>query len=411
MKKVKKESLISFLTIEMGQSPEANFVNKDGMGFPLLNGPAEFTNRYPIPVQYTTDAKRFANKEDILFCVRGSTTGRMNIADQKYAIGRGLAAISHIQGQYLNSFVKGLLDMNLKNLLGGTLGSVFPNLTKDQLFEFRCIVPSIGEQQKIATVLSSIDDKIALNEKLNDNLERMAKAIYNYWFVQFDFPDENGKPYKSSGGKMVYNEQLKQEIPEGWEVKNLDFISTITGGSTPSKANEANFTKGGKGVSWITPKDLSDNKINKFISHGEFDVTDIGLKEASLKKMPQETVLMSSRAPIGYLAIASNEVTTNQGFKSFVPKAHYTSEFIFYKISNLLPSIINKSSGSTFKEVSTTTLKNIAIDVPNAIVLKQYELIKPLFLNQKNLEMQNQQLSALRDWLLPMLMNGQVTVD
>src|SRR6185312_15654414 len=121
MSKVKIAALSSFLNIEMGQSPEAEFVNQKSTGFPLLNGPAEFTDRYPIPVQYTTNGKRFAEKSDILFCVRGSTTGRMNIADQKYAIGRGLAAISHRNGKHLNSFAKGVIDTNLKNLLGGTL--------------------------------------------------------------------------------------------------------------------------------------------------------------------------------------------------------------------------------------------------------------------------------------------------
>ena len=124
-----------FLSIEMGRSPSSDIVDFEKKGLPLLNGPAEFTDRYPIPVQYSTFGNRFANKNDILFCVRGSTTGRMNIADQKYIIGRGLAAISHKRGGYLNSFVKGLIDYNLKWLIGGTLGSVFPNLTKKQLYD------------------------------------------------------------------------------------------------------------------------------------------------------------------------------------------------------------------------------------------------------------------------------------
>jgi type I restriction enzyme, S subunit len=178
---MKISPLSDFLNIEMGQSPEAGFVNKDLNGMPLLNGPAEFTDRYPVPVQYTTNAKRFANKSDILFCVRGSTTGRMNIADRRYAIGRGLAAISHKKGEQLNSFVRGLFDVNLKSLLGGTLGSVFPNLTKDQLFDFKCSIPSVDIQRKIAHVLSCIDNKIALNTKINDNLP------HNYFTFTWPF--------------------------------------------------------------------------------------------------------------------------------------------------------------------------------------------------------------------------------
>jgi type I restriction enzyme S subunit len=164
------ESLSSFLEIEMGQSPEAAFVNQNNIGFPLLNGPAEFTEYYPQPVQYTTNGKRFAEKGDILFCVRGSTTGRMNVADQRYAIGRGLAAIRHKRGTNLNAFVKALLHLNLPGLLGGTHGSVFPNLTKDQLFDFKCSVPSDANQNLISDFLSAIENKIHCNNKLNDNL-------------------------------------------------------------------------------------------------------------------------------------------------------------------------------------------------------------------------------------------------
>lgn len=167
---IKLDYLSNFLEIEMGQSPEAIFVNKNNIGVPLLNGPAEFTEHYPVPVQYTTYGKRFAEKGDILFCVRGSTTGRMNMADQRYAIGRGLAAITHKQGKHLNSFVKALLDLNLRGLLGGTLGSIFPNLTKDQLFDYKCAIPDILNQEKISNIVSRLETKVHCNNKLNDNL-------------------------------------------------------------------------------------------------------------------------------------------------------------------------------------------------------------------------------------------------
>ncbi|WP_205768230.1 restriction endonuclease subunit S [Aggregatibacter actinomycetemcomitans] len=152
----------------------------------------------------------------------------------------------------------------------------------------------------------------------------MVKTLYDYWFVQFDFPDENGKPYKSSGGEMVFDETLKREIPKGWEVKSLDDLAEIVGGSTPSTADSDNFCS--NGTAWITPYDLSKNQGNKFISHGEIDVSEKGIKNASLKKYPAGTILMSSRAPIGYMAIARNEVTTNQGFKSFIPNKGFPTE-------------------------------------------------------------------------------------
>lgn len=267
-------------------------------------------------------------------------------------------------------------------------------------------------QQRTIKILSLIDKKIQINNQINQELEAMAKTLYDYWFVQFDFPDQNGKPYKSSGGKMVYNPELKREIPEGWGVEKLDDLGTIVGGSTPTKSISDNFTKGGEGYSWITPNDLSNNKGNKFIKNGEIDVTVRGLKDASLKLYPEGTVLMSSRAPVGYLAIATKELTTNQGFKSFIPDKKYDKNYIYYTLQNCLKVIEQNASGSTFKEISATVLKDIKVLQPNLEIMKKFE-IKVSSINNyiRDNEVQNQELTQLRDWLLPMLMNGQVKVE
>lgn len=270
---------------------------------------------------------------------------------------------------------------------------------------------SIEDQEVLVAILKSIDSKIELNNRINAELESMAKTIYDYWFVQFDFPDMNGKPYETSGGKMVWNEELKRAIPEGWESGALNILGEIIGGSTPSKAVEENFCIG-SGMPWITPKDLSINKGKKFITRGELDVTENGLKSASLKIMPAGTVLLSSRAPIGYLAISRENVTTNQGFKSFIPSSKFSTEFIYYTIKNLIPEIEANSSGSTFQEVSASTLRTIRTVLPSEEVLVSFDkLIKPIFIKQDLLEEENQKLTELRDWLLPMLMNGQVRVN
>ena len=264
-------------------------------------------------------------------------------------------------------------------------------------------------QQRTIKILSLIDKKIQINDQINQELEALAKTLYDYWFVQFDFPDQNGKPYKSSGRKMVYNPELKREIPEGWGVEKLDDLGTIVGGSTPTKSISDNFTKGGEGYSWITPNDLSNNKGNKFIKNGEIDVTVRGLKDASLKLYPEGTVLMSSRAPVGYLAIATKELTTNQGFKSFIPDKKYDKNYIYYTLQNCLKVIEQNASGSTFKEISATVLKDIKVLQPNLEIVKKFE-IKVSSINNyiRDNEVQNQELTQLRDWLLPMLMNGQV---
>ena len=216
-------------------------------------------------------------------------------------------------------FVYYFFEYIKKEIQKSASGSIQDNINIDYLSKMRIKVPEKKYQDKIVELLSSIDKKILLNNQINQELEAMAKTLYDYWFVQFDFPDQNGKPYKSSGGKMVYHPELKREIPEGWGVEKLDDLGTIVGGSTPTKSISDNFTKGGEGYSWITPNDLSNNKGNKFIKNGEIDVTVRGLKDASLKLYPEGTVLMSSRAPVGYLAIATKELTINQGFKSFIP--------------------------------------------------------------------------------------------
>ena len=300
--------------------------------------------------------------------------------------------------------------MKSLNLNDRQVGSSQPLLTQGVLNNISVKIYEFSQtQQSIAAVLSALDKKIALNKQINARLEEMAKTLYDYWFVQFDFPDANGKPYKSSGGEMVFDETLKREIPKGWEVKSLGNLAEIVGGSTPSTADSDNFCS--NGTAWITPYDLSKNQDNKFISHGEIDVSEKGIKNASLKKYPTGTVLMSSRAPIGYMAIARNEVTTNQGFKSFIPNKGFSKEFVFYAVKNSLKSIMQSASGSTFKEVSATTLHSIQAVFPKHELVEKYtERSKKIFKIQDNLEKQNHQLTQLRDFLLPMLMNGQVSV-
>ncbi|EBX5572271.1 restriction endonuclease subunit S [Salmonella enterica subsp. enterica serovar Kuessel] len=296
-----------------------------------------------------------------------------------------------------------------KAIQNSVSGSIQDNINIDYLTGLKFKVPLKKYQDKIVAVLSMLDHKIDLNNRINAELEAMAKTLYDYWFVQFDFPDANGKPYKTSGGKMAYNAVLKREIPAGWTSGTLDDLGQIVGGSTPSTGDPENFTA--KGTPWITPNDLSDNQGNKFISHGALDVSEEGMKNASLKKYPAGTVLLSSRAPIGYMAIARNEVTTNQGFKSFIPSKGYSTEFVFYAVKNSLPVIVKNASGSTFKEVSGSVLKMIEITLPEMSVVNKYtETVISIFSRQSKLELENQQLTALRDWLLPLLMNGQVTV-
>lgn len=274
-----------------------------------------------------------------------------------------------------------------------------------------------SHQARTAAVLSALDAKIELNNRINAELEAMAKTLFDYWFVQFDFPFDfakgrpaaNGRPYKSSGGKMVYNPTLKREIPEGWSDGTLNDIGQVVGGSTPSTTIPDNYAV--NGIPWITPYDLSGNKQNKFITRGSKDISEAGMKAASLKLYPAGTVLLTSRAPIGYMAISRGEVTTNQGFKSFIPSKGYSSAVVFYTVKTVLPVILKHGSGSTFQEISGAVLKMVPVCLPVFEVAGAFtSIINPIIDRQNILEQETQHLTSLRDFLLPMLMNGQVRV-
>ena len=331
--------------------------------------------------------------------------------DGRYLHNQRIGKVSAVSGDVCLAFLYyAFRTQSVRTQLSNTAsGSKVRHTSPDRIYDVSLSLPTVSNQERIAAALSILDAKIDLNNRINAELEALAKTIYDYWFVQFDFPDANGRPYKSSGGKMVWNDALKREIPAGWGVGSLTDIGTIVGGSTPLTTNPANF--GNDMIPWITPKDLSDNRDKKFVARGSVDISEIGKRSASLKLYPGGTVLMSSRAPVGYLAIALNPVTTNQGFKSFVPDKGYGTTFVFYTLARAMPSIIKQASGSTFVEISGGVLKAIPIVLPPAGKAGEFcAALESIIERQKYAEAENRELTQLRDWLLPLLMNGQVRV-
>ena len=293
------------------------------------------------------------------------------------------------------------------NFEGKTSG--IKNLQLDMALSTIEIEPySIEEQIRIADCLFSIEKKLQLNRSINHNLEAMAKQLYDYWFVQFDFPDENGKPYKSSGGKMVWNEKLKREVPMLWEAQQVDDIAEVFNGATPSTTDEQNY---GGDIVWITPKDLSDQK-HKFVYNGERNISQTGYDSCSTHLLPINTILMSSRAPIGLLAIAKTELCTNQGFKSFVSREESLSTYLYYYLQLHIKQLEQLGTGTTFKEISREDVLNFPVLRPNNETLNLWkENVTPINDRQLELQKENENLTKLRDSLLPLLMNGQVSVN
>lgn len=257
-------------------------------------------------------------------------------------------------------------------------------------------LPPLKYQRRIASILSSLDRKIELNNKINADLEEMAQAIFKNWFVDFE-------PFKD--GKFVDSELGM--IPEGWKVGRLDEIADVVGGSTPSKAKPEYYTQ--KGIAWLTPKDLSNHPA-VYTSRGEIDITEEGYNSTSTKLMPKGTILFTSRAPIGYISIAQNDICTNQGFKSLVPKKAGTC-FLYCFLKYVTPVIENKSTGSTFKEASGSLMKSLQVIMSEQKVFEDFEtIVSPLFARIESLEKENSRLSLLRDTLLPRLMSGELEV-
>ena len=293
---------------------------------------------------------------------------------------------------------------NIKQqLLNLNIGGVQPSIKVPHLLNLEIILPPLEEQRKIAGILGAIDDKIENNRRINANLEQQAQALYKQWFVDFEFPNKEGKPYKSSGGKMADSELGL--IPEGWNAGKLENMGSIVGGGTPSKAIAEYYTE--NGIAWITPKDLSLTH-SKFTSKGEIDITELGYNNSSTKIMPRGSVLFSSRAPIGYISIAKNEICTNQGFKSVIPNNGYTAFVYYYLLANT-SNIEAQATGSTFKEASGALMKSLDIVIPNNSLIEEFEgLMSPIFDKQEGLEEENTTLTTLRDTLLPKLMNGEI---
>ena len=206
---------------------------------------------------------------------------------------------------------------------------------------------------------------------------------------------------------MVWSEKLKRDIPALWDTKKVDDIAEVINGATPSTSDEQNY---GGGVVWITPKDLSDQK-QKFVYKGERNISQIGYDSCSTHLLPVNTILMSSRAPIGLLAIAKTELCTNQGFKSFVPKEKCMATYLYYYLQHHIKQIEQLGTGTTFKEVSREDVLKFPILKPSDGILELWEE-KVAALNEKQFEIQkeNESLIKQRDELLPLLMNGQVSL-
>ena len=305
------------------------------------------------------------------------------------------------------------LFYNLKlNRQTGT-GSGQPQITIPEISEKIISVPPLFIQEKIAKVLSDLDAKIELNNKINAELEAMAKLIYDYWFVQFEFPNEHGKLYKSSGGKMVWNEELKREVPEGWEVCTLGDVVESTGtGLNPRD----NFVLGEGNNYYVTIKNIEQGRVilNDKCDKINNEALEIINRRSDLKI---GDILFTSIQPVG-ITYLLRDMPKNWNINEsvFTIRPNYTkvsSEFLYMFLSGdfIKAYTNNVSAGSIHKGVRHGTLKDCKFILPNKLMVEKFSSKTSPLLDKLNLiDKENQKLAELRDWLLPMLMNGQVKV-
>lgn len=397
MNKIKLSKLAN---INMGQSPKSeNYCNNEGI--PFLQGNRTFGEKYPEIDVYTKQITKLAKKGEILISVR-APVGDLNIAPVDLCIGRGLSSINSFDGN--NEFLYYCLKYNVRNILKQSSGTTYDSINRDILENFELITPKKEDYIKVGEILSKIDNKIELNNKINSELEAIAKTIYDYWFLQFEFPDEEGKPYKSSGGKMVWNDELKREIPEIFKnllLKEIKNISVITG-KTPSTKDETNF---GNEVPFITIEDLRENT---FVVNTKRKLSKKGANTQEKKYIPSGSICVSCIATIGEIAITTETSQTNQQINSVICEREEIRNYLYFYLKNMFLNFKVKS-GNIFSNMNKEEFESIKILLPTENILVKFSEILSSILSKIEINIkENQELTSLRDFLLPLLMNGQI---
>ncbi|WP_424050763.1 restriction endonuclease subunit S [Prevotella melaninogenica] len=346
------------------------------------------------------DVSKYIVKEgDILIARTGATTG------YNYVVPSGIS--NTVYASYLIRFIvdkKLVLPLFMKyvlktqsyygfinNYIGG---SAQPGMNAKVFTKFNIPKLSLVTQQKIASILSSYDRLIENNTRRIRLLEQMAENLYKEWFVRFRFPEHE-------------NVEMVNGLPKGWKVKRISNVCKTIGGGTPSTTNSAYW---GGDIKWVTPSDITSKKSLALLKIAG-RITEEGLKKSSAKLLPPYTILMTSRASIGFFGICPDNVCTNQGFISIIPNKDNVRMYLLYTFKARKEEIISNANGSTFLEISKGRFRKMKLLVPSEDILNMFE--KRTMLNFRevlHLEMQNQLLTRQRDLLLPRLMSGKLEV-
>jgi type I restriction enzyme S subunit len=275
------------------------------------------------------------------------------------------------------------------------------------LAELAIKLPPVADQEVISKILSDLDFKIELNHWMNKTLESIGKAIFKHWFIDFEFPNEKGKPYKSSGGEMVYNEEVEKEIPRGWEAGDILDCAKILSGGTP-RTEVAEYWGGG--VPWVSARDVT-NSQGSFIIDTERTITQLGMDNSNAKLLPKNTTVVTARGVVGSYCILSREMAINQTNYGLKAKSGGGEFFVFFSVSNLVNQMKQRSYGTIFDTITTKTFHDMKVPIPPDSQIKSFEEKERSIMNKilVNLQ-QSRSLVNIRDTLLPKLMSGKIRV-
>jgi len=396
--------------ITMGQSPKGSSVNeKDGI--PLLNGPSEFGINHPKPVQFTTEPIRYAKKGDLLFCVRGST-GKMNWADQDYAIGRGIASIRP-KNQNSKYFIEGTMEFALKKLQNMAVGTVITGIKKNDLFKLECFIPNDKELSNVNNFLGSLSKKIETNQKINDNLEKLTKILFKSWFV--DFLPTHTKINKNSDSlgieinEVFPNEIIDSEkgkIPKGWKIKPIGELVVVKRGGSPRPIHDF-FAD--EGLPWVKISDATSSK-NRFISFTKQFIKHEGLSKTV--KLKKGQLILSNSATPGLPRFLNLDACIHDGWLYFPEIKHFTDQYLYQLFNWMRPKLIKLGSGSVFTNLKTDIIKNFLVVVPTKDCIDLFQRIaEPIHKRCLLLMLENEKLRNIKNLFSSKLISGKILLS
>jgi type I restriction enzyme S subunit len=340
------------------------------------------------------------DKNTLLLSINGTLGSMAFYNNEKVMLGKSAAYLNFKSD--INRFYYYYFQLNgvQEYFYNVATGSTIKNLSLKSIQDFIVSFPEEKEWKPIAKVLSDLDTKIELNNKINYELEAMAKTLYDYWFVQFDFPNEKGKPYKSSGGKMVFNAELKQDIPDGWEVKTISSLFTFQKGTEPGSSEYQNNKETNKHILFHRVGDIYGGS-NTYINSSNIDYRIIG----------ESDVIVTFDGSVGKVGFGLNGAYSS-GLQKIYDKSGKYNNALVYSLFNderIIAIIHQYATGSIILHASGS-IEHLTIPFKESVYLKFQKIVNPIYSKLVKNKKENQQLTAIRDWLLPMLMNGQITV-